>query len=123
MLVAAARNECGTNRETANCGRIQVLTRSGGSAINGGNLPLRPDGGVVTQRTANPMPPAENRHSSRPSPSVPPINFQGLRRSTANPQKPIEAGTAKTPKSGLVHESGGRVSDLPNPPLKDAGKE
>jgi hypothetical protein len=54
MLVAGARNECGTNRETANCGGIQVLTRSGGFVRNGGKLPQRPDGGVVTQRTANP---------------------------------------------------------------------
>jgi hypothetical protein len=55
MLMRGLRNERGTKGETANCGRIQVLTRSSGSAINGGNLPLRPDGGVVTQRTANPL--------------------------------------------------------------------
>jgi hypothetical protein len=52
----ALRNERGTKRETANCGRIAVLTSSSGPARNGGNLPLRPDGGVVTQRTANPLP-------------------------------------------------------------------
>jgi hypothetical protein len=38
----------------------------------------RPDGGVVTQRTANPLPRAHFRDSSHNSPSVPRIAFKGL---------------------------------------------
>jgi hypothetical protein len=44
----------------------------------------RPDGGVVTQRTANPLSRAENPHSSHNSRSVPRASFQGLRRRSAN---------------------------------------
>jgi hypothetical protein len=96
MLVASARNECGTNRETANCGRIRVLTRSGGSVRNGGFLPLRPDGGVVTQRTANPLTVARFRDSSHNSPSVPPIAFQGLRDRSANRKSRSKPDRAET---------------------------
>jgi hypothetical protein len=73
MLGVAARNGSGTNRETANCCRIRVLTRSSGSVRNGGFLPQRPDGGVVTQRTANPLSAAHFRDSWRNSPFVPSI--------------------------------------------------
>lgn len=44
----------------------------------------RPDGGVVTQRTANPLPRPAFRDSSHNSPSVPRIAFQGLSRPSAN---------------------------------------
>jgi hypothetical protein len=84
MLVAAPENGRGTNRETANRGRIQVLTRFSGIVRNGGNLLLRPDGGVVTQRTANPVPQARFRDSWHNSPSVPCIAFQGLSIWSAN---------------------------------------
>jgi hypothetical protein len=115
MLVASARNECGTNRETANCGRIRVLTRSSGSAKTGGNLPLRPDGGVVTQRTANPLTVARFRDSSHNSPSVPPIAFQGLRGRSANRKSRSKPDRAETVKQGSVHESGGRAAICPEP--------
>jgi hypothetical protein len=61
-----------------------VLTRSSGSVRNGGFLPQRPDGGVVTQRTANPLSTTHFRDSLHVSPSVPRTTFQGLRRSGAN---------------------------------------
>jgi len=51
-----------------------------------------PDGGVVTQRTANPMPSAEKSHSSRNSPFVRATSFQGLRRSSANSPNPSLEG-------------------------------
>jgi hypothetical protein len=44
-----------------------------------------PDGGVVTQRTANPRPLAHFRDSSRNSRSVPRIAFQGLSPWSAKP--------------------------------------
>jgi hypothetical protein len=44
----------------------------------------RPDGGVVTQRTANPLSLAHFLDSSLFSPSVPRMAFQGLMRSSAN---------------------------------------
>jgi hypothetical protein len=44
----------------------------------------RPDGGVVTQRTANPLTVADFRDSSLNSPSVPLIAFQGLSCLSAN---------------------------------------
>ena len=44
----------------------------------------RPDGGVVTQRTANPLPLAGSRNSSHVSPSVPRTAFQGLSGAGAN---------------------------------------
>jgi hypothetical protein len=51
-----------------------------------------PDGGVVTQRTANSLPLAEKRDTSHYSPSVPRIAFQWLRRSSANALSPCLYG-------------------------------
>jgi hypothetical protein len=48
----------------------------------------RPDGGVVTQRTANPLSLAHFRDSSRNSLSVPRIAFQGLSPWSAKPCAP-----------------------------------
>jgi hypothetical protein len=48
---------------------------------------VRPDGGVVTQRTANPLPLADFRDSSLNSRSVPRIAFQGLMRRVLTPRK------------------------------------
>jgi hypothetical protein len=45
---------------------------------------VRPDGGVVTQRTANPLSLADFRDTSHNSPSVPRIAFQGLSAPSAN---------------------------------------
>jgi hypothetical protein len=56
----------------------KLLNRTGLAVLK------RPDGGVVTQRTANPLPSAHFRHSWQFSPSVPRTTFQGLRRSSAN---------------------------------------
>jgi hypothetical protein len=61
-----------------------VLTRSDGGAGNGGNQPIRPDGGVVTQRTANPLPRAENRHSLHFPPRLSRIGPRGEICSPAN---------------------------------------
>jgi hypothetical protein len=47
----------------------------------------RPDGGVVTQRTANPLPLAHFRDSSHNSRSVPRIAFQGLSAWSANRER------------------------------------
>jgi hypothetical protein len=44
----------------------------------------RPDGGVVTQRTANPLTLADSRDSWASSRFVPANSFQELRRSGAN---------------------------------------
>jgi hypothetical protein len=63
--------------------RTAKLLKSTGLAVL-----KRPDGGVVTQRTANPLPLAHFRDSSHNSPSVPRMAFQWLMRSSANPQKP-----------------------------------
>src|SRR5262245_22138765 len=59
------------------------LTRAAGSPQRRHSL-SRPDGGVVTQRTANPLPRPENRQSSLLSRFVRTASFQGLRRSSAN---------------------------------------
>jgi hypothetical protein len=60
---------------------------------------VRPDGGVVTQRTANPLPLADFRDSSLNSLSVPRMAFQGLMRASANSAQGIEAGTDETPRA------------------------
>jgi hypothetical protein len=87
----------------------------------------RPDGGVVTQRTANPLPRAETRDSSRPSRSVlrivcqgadvPSANAQGIEtRSAIDAQRrgpkgesPVAAGHAPTPHSHSGHLIAGTV--------------
>ena len=68
-----------------------VLTRSDGEAGNGGNQPKRPDGGVVTQRTANPLPRAENRHSLHFPPRLSRIGSRGEICSPANSAQAIPA--------------------------------
>ena len=74
-----------------------------------------PDGGVVTQRTANPLTVARFRDSSHNSPSVPPIAFQGLRERSANRKSRSKPDRAETVKQGSVHESGGRAAICPKP--------
>ena len=61
-----------------------MLTRSDEPLENGGNLPIRPDGGVVTQRTANPLSMAEKRESLQFSPFVHGIMNQGVMPMSAN---------------------------------------
>jgi hypothetical protein len=56
----------------------KLLKRTGLAALK------RPDGGVVTQRTANPLTVADFRDSSLNSPSVPRTAFQGLSGPSAN---------------------------------------
>jgi hypothetical protein len=71
-----------------------------------------PDGGVVTQRTANPLSRADFRHSSHNSPSVPRIAFQGLMRASANsPADNAPLGTTLSfpPKSRSVLVKTGEV--------------
>jgi hypothetical protein len=77
----------GTEREQS----MKLLTGTGFGVLT------RPDGGVVTQRTANPLPRAGFRDSSHNSPSVPCISFQGLSGLSANAAQGIEAGTDETP--------------------------
>jgi hypothetical protein len=59
----------------------KLLNRTGLAVLK------RPDGGVVTQRTANPLPLADFRDSSHNSPSVPRIAFQGLSAWSANRER------------------------------------
>jgi hypothetical protein len=56
----------------------KLLNRTGLAVLK------RPDGGVVTQRTANPLPHTRNRQSSHNSRSVRAISFQGLSGPSAN---------------------------------------
>ena len=62
----------------------------------------RPDGGVVTQRTANPLSLADFRHSWHNSPSVPHIVFQGLSGLSANAAQGMETRRAETGNTGSV---------------------
>jgi hypothetical protein len=114
MVMDGARNGRGTNRETANRAGFGVLTRSRGFVRNGGKLPQRPDGGVVTQRTANPLTRPRFRQSLHNSPSVPRIAFQGLSAPTANSAKAIETRSAETVQHGSARRVRARSqSDLP----------
>jgi hypothetical protein len=89
------------NRERI--GKLLTLRDSGANSSLGSGAKskafrdVRPDGGVVTQRTANPLPHADFRDSSHNSPSVPRIDFQGLSGLSANTAQGIEAGTDETP--------------------------
>jgi hypothetical protein len=64
-------NGSGPNRETANGSGFGCKPVSGAFRKTGGKLPIRPDGGVVTQRTANPLPHPNSRESLLSSRSVP----------------------------------------------------
>jgi hypothetical protein len=63
----------------------KLLTGTGLAVLTGpGKWRKWPDGGVVTQRTANPRPRQQNRQSSHVSRSVPRAESQALRRAIAN---------------------------------------
>jgi hypothetical protein len=53
---------------------------------------VRPDGGVVTQRTANPLPLADFRDSSRHFTFCSAHSFQGLMRPSANSAQADRSG-------------------------------
>lgn len=61
-----------------------MLTRIRAKPENGGNLRMRPDGGVVTQRTANQLPLAKFRDSLHFLPSQGHTGFYGGNLETAN---------------------------------------
>jgi len=54
-----------------------------------------PDGGVVTQRTANPLASAENSHFSHDSPFVRFMQFHGVTGRTANSPYPVAPARAR----------------------------
>jgi hypothetical protein len=78
----------------------------------------RPDGGVVTQRTANPMPLASLRDSSHNSPSVPRISFQGLSGLSANAAQADTHGNRRDVEQARPARVGSAVgnADAPETP-------
>jgi hypothetical protein len=70
---------------------------------------VRPDGGVVTQRTANPLPLADFRDSSHNSPSVPRISFQGLSGLGANAAQADTHGNRRDVKQARPARVGSAV--------------
>jgi hypothetical protein len=79
----------------------KLLTRTGLAVLTGSQKwRKRPDGGVVTQRTANPLPHPDFRHSLHNSPFVPGIACRGADVPSANAQGMPSEGPRREGGSG-----------------------
>jgi hypothetical protein len=93
----------------------KLLTHTGLAVLTGPQKwRKRPDGGVVTQRTANPLPRPDFRHSSHHSPSVPGIVRRGADVPTANAQGMPSEGPRPKGSGASAPASPVATGDAPN---------